>query len=211
MAMVSNNINEMSISNAFSALEEKINSFMDDFARVKLIGKEKSIKVVFATPFFASSLRNESYEGGNLKEGYIHELYACIPEGEEKVFLSVGHTDNYIDIEENTEVEYTPFSDLLIDDKAMVATELEDESYFIVGEDFENHSYQVLEDSGYVYNVGDYITTTLLARDFLEGCNEVEDSDYIAHIYSLLYNNKGEELVNNICELWDGLKLKKIF
>lgn len=209
--MASNNINEMSISNAFSALEEKINSFMNDFAMVKLIGKEKAIKVVFDTPFFASSLRNESYEGGNLKEGNIHELYACIPEGEEKVFLSVGHTDNYIVIEENTEVEYTPFSDLLIDDKAMVATELENESYFIVGEDFKNHSYQVIEDSGYVYNVGDYITTTLLARDFLEGCNEVEDSDYIAHIYSLLYNNKGEELVNNICELWDGLKLKKIF
>lgn len=213
MAVPTNNINEMSISNAFSALEEKINSLVDNFARTELLKGDKTnmLKVVFSTPFYATSINNTNWEGGNLKEGYIHELFACISEDDGKVYIDVTSTDNYIDAEENAEVEWTPFNDLFLDDKAMVASEIEDESYFIVKDEFKNHCYQVVEDSGYVYNEGDYITTTLLARDFLNGCNEVEDADYIAHIYKLLYDNKSEELVNNICEWWDGLKLKKIY
>lgn len=213
MAIQNYNINEMSISNAFSALEEKINSFMDNFVRKELLNSNKKdkLKVVFSTPFYASSIENKSFEGGNFKDGNIHTLYACFPENSDNVFISVGSTDNYIETEANVVTELTPFNGLLLDDKAMVASEIENESYFIVKDKFKNHCYQVVEDSGYVYNEGDYITTTLLARDFLEGCNEVEDADYIAHIYKLLYDNKGEELVNNICELWDGLKLKKIY
>lgn len=213
MAIQNYNINEMSISNAFSALEEKINSFVDNFVRTKFLNNDKKdkVKLIFSAPFYATSINNTNWEGGNLKEGYIHELSACISEDGERLNMYVISTDNYIDAKENAEVEWTHFNDIVLDDKAMVASQIEDESYFIVKEEFKNHCYQVVEDSGYVYNEGDYITTTLLARDFLEGCNEVEDADYIAHIYKLLYDNKGEELVNNICELWDGLKLKKIY
>lgn len=214
MSVQNYNINEMSISKAFSALEEKINSFIDNFAITELLNSDKKnkIRVVFSTPFYATSINNTSWEGGNLKEGYIKELSACIPEDDERPYISVTSTENYIDAEENAEVEWTPFNDLVLDDKAMVASQIEDGSYFFVKDKFKNHCYKVVEDYGNIfYYKGDYITTTLLVRDFLKGCDKVEDADYIAHIYKLLYDNKGEELVNNICELWDGLKLKKIY
>lgn len=213
MVANSNNINEMSIHNAFTALENKINSFVSDFAVKELLSdKDKKVKVVFDTPFYASSLNNEFLEGSYYNQGYIKELYACFyGDNNEKLFISVGSTNNYIESQKEVDSEETIFTDLLIDDKAQVASELEDGNYFIVGNDFKNHCYKVIADSGEVYNEGDYITTTLLARDFLEGCNKVEDADFIGHIYSLLYNNKGDKLVNNICELWDGLKLEKVY
>lgn len=88
--------------------------------------------------------------------------------------------------------------------------DIEDSKPFNVGKDFINTHYMVISDSGYVYTEGDIITTLSLAKDFLEGCNGVEEADLISYVHRLLQNNKGEELVKFICEAWDGLILKKI-
>lgn len=206
----SKSIETMSIKETFSGLEKKVNSFMADYIKETLIGKEKPLKIVLDTPIVGSSVPCFYNVSEGYKSAYIKEICASI-ENNNRLWISVIVNEKYI--EENAEhpTDKVWFNSLLIDDKAMIASDIEDGNFFLVDEDFKNNVYKVVSDSGYVYNEGDYITTTLLARDFLEGCNEKEDADLMGHVYSLLYNNKGEELVKFICEAWDGLFLEKVY
>lgn len=201
----------MSIKKQFKALETNVNTFVNEYLKKNILGKEKELKLVFSEPIYTKGIEtDEPFNVDKISTAYIKSI-TCHPykDDNEKLNIEITTAGKYREINEE-EYYNSSFNDLSLDDKSMIASDIEDGNFFIVGTDFINNSYMVVSDSGYVYNDGDIINTISLARDFLEGCNEKEDADLMGYVYSSLYNNNGEELVKFICEAWDGLELRKI-
>jgi hypothetical protein len=202
--------NNMSIKKQFKTLEANVNTFVNEYLKENILDKEKELKLMFSEPIYTKGLEHDYENDYGLQSAYIKSI-TCLhySNSSDKLNIEITATDKYREENDGNTFKCS-FNDLTLDDKSMIASDIEDGNFFIVGKDFINNSYEVINDSGYVYNYGDIINTISLARDFLEGCNEKEDADLMGYVYSSLYNNKGEELVKFICEAWDGLELKKI-
>lgn len=202
-----------SIKEQFKNLENRIDTFVRKFLKEKIFGKERELKIMFTEPIHSKGLEND-YDSsfiGIMQMAYIKSI-TCYPytNDKEKFYIETTATNRYREENEDNVSYKSMFQVLCLDDKAMIASALEDGDFFIVENTFRNYSYKVISDTGCVYNSGDIVNVISIARDFLESCNEREDADLIGYVYSELYHNRGEELITFICEAWNGLSLKRI-